>query len=158
MKRALTLIAVLGLALGAGLLRLTRTPPAPTWQQDVVTVDDLALLDLALQWETPFDVAYQPRGRADITTTSAALGDMTGGEAKRTVDGDRITACRITTDADRRPNDQALLHELGHCFGLHHSNDDSTSLMYWVQGGASGSPTITPADRDNLSALYSQKD
>jgi predicted Zn-dependent protease len=76
---------------------------------------------------------------------------MVGGEARRHATGDRIVGCTITAES---LSDQALLHELGHCFGLHHTNEDSTSLMYWIQGGASGSPTVTPADKANLTRLY----
>lgn len=130
--------------------RANAAPVRPTWQQSVVTVDDVAVVEAAQQWGAPFAVEFAASG-ADITVGAQAHGDMVGGEATRTVDGDRITGCRITVEA---ASDVVMLHELGHCFGLHHDNGHSKSLMYWVQGGASGAAGVTDTDRAALAALY----
>ena len=133
--------------------RANATPVQPTWQQPVVTVDDAHAVELAQQWPTPFVVRYVAQG-ADVTVGARTHDDMVGGEATRAVDGDRITGCAITVED---PADVVMLHELGHCFGLSHDNGHSDSLMYWVQGGDSGSATVTDFDRAALTAIYEGK-
>lgn len=149
-------VALVALLAGALVLaygmhvKANAAPVQPTWQQSVVTVDDARVAELAQQWGAPFDVRFAASG-ADITVGASSLEDMAGGEATKTVDGDRITGCRIAVED---ASDVVLLHELGHCFGLHHDNGHSKSLMFWVQGGASGASMVTETDRAALAALY----
>jgi len=148
------LVLTLPLVASVEMLQADATPVDAIWQQPVVTVDDATLEQITReQWRPPFRVALAERGQADITVEVARLDDAAGGEATRTVDGDRITSCRITLrpGADLGP---VLAHELGHCFGLHHDNEHPGSLMYWIQGGASGAPAVTERDRAALVALY----
>lgn len=130
--------------------RANAAPVQPTWQQPVVTVDDARVVELAQQWGAPFRVEFAASG-ADITVGAQSHADMVGGEATKAVDGDRITGCTITAED---ASDVVLLHELGHCFGLHHDNGASKSLMYWIQGGDSGASGVTAHDRAALAALY----
>lgn len=129
--------------------RANAAPVQPTWQQAVVTVDDERAATLAREWGAPFEVRYA--ADADITVGKEAHEGTRGGEATRTMDGDRITGCRITVEA---ASDVVMLHELGHCFGLHHDNGHSDSLMYWIQGGDSGAAGVTDVDRAALADLY----
>lgn len=130
--------------------RANAAPVNPTWQQPVVTIDDAHVVELAQQWGAPFRVEFAASG-ADITVGAQSHADMVGGEATKTVDGDRITGCAITAED---ASDVVMLHELGHCFGLHHDNGASKSLMYWIQGGDSGAAGVTAHDRAALTALY----
>lgn len=165
MKRALIALWVAAVLAAPGAAYAMHRAAQPqqavqaTWQQEVVTTSDEGVFNLAQHWDTPFVVAYViADADADIVVTYKPLADMAGGEATREeVDG-RIIGCTIsaesTIDSKDRRAATALLHELGHCFGLHHTNDDADALMYWVQGGKSGSVWITPDDQAALSRLY----
>ncbi|WP_404380600.1 matrixin family metalloprotease [Knoellia locipacati] len=131
--------------------RANAKPVKPTWQQLVVTVDDERAVELARQWDAPFAVEYA--ADADITVSAVSHADLVAGEATRSMDGDRIGGCMLTVE---NPSDVVMLHELGHCFGLHHDNGHSDSLMYWMQGGDSGAAGVTEHDRAELRDLYAR--
>ena len=151
----LYVVSIGGLLVGAYGLhqRANAQPVQPTWRQAVVTVDDVAMIEAARAWGAPFRVEFAAVG-ADVTVVRELAQGRFGGQAAKTVDGDRITGCSVTLHPGR---DSAVVmaHEFGHCLGLHHDNGHSDSLMFWVQGGDSGAAGVTHHDRTAQGALYS---
>lgn len=138
--------------------RKASVAPVATWQQPVVTIDDRQAVAAAQQWNAPFLVRY---GTIDpdidvvrgVTTNDSTTGADVGGKAfPPTLDGDRITGCVILVH-HRHVSDAVLAHEVGHCFGLHHSADPAR-LMHEVTGAPGSAVGVTDADRAALKSLY----
>ena len=105
----------------------------------------------------PENAAAYDQDYAKARTIKFVVGPSRGlasGFASRVFDGKTITGCQITiaprTLADPTFLKHVLTHEMFHCLGLNHQQDDSDSLMSYSNNGTK----LSTEERMALTHLY----
>jgi len=92
----------------------------------------------------------------DVCFYDGSKEDNVAGSSELKTEGGQITGCKITMSSDHQKNSlmfiRTLTHELGHCFGLDHSQETVHSLMSYFS--AALIIRLQPDDQMGMTYLY----